>query len=165
MRYLEKTEKNYATCWLRLAKWGMKKLRRWKSPHLSLVRLFSELVEAHSVHRIWPCALLQSEIFTCRVLHVSKCIPCELLRGLEQECPQGAGLDMHQPLPDFALLTRINKRRHTEISNVVRRQVSKLAKVNENLLVVLYQALCEVKMHHINYFQQKWVLGAIQSQL
>lgn len=46
-------------------------------------------------------------------------------------------VDVHQPLPDSALLTRINKRRHTEISNFVHRQVSKLAKVNENLLVVL----------------------------
>lgn len=68
-------------------------------------------------------------------------------------------------VPVFALLTRINKRRHTEISNFVHRKVSKLAKVNENLLVVLHQALFEVKTHHINYFQQKWVLGAIQSQL
>lgn len=72
---------------------------------------------------------------------------------------------MHQSLPDSALLTRIKKRRHTEISNFVHRQVSKLAKVNENLLVVLSQALFKVKMHHITYFQQKWVLGGIQSQL
>lgn len=71
---------------------------------------------------------------------------------------------MHQSLPDFALLTRINKR-HTKISNFIHRQVSKLAEVNENLRVVLSQALFEVKMHHVNYFEQKWVLGGIQSQL
>lgn len=68
-------------------------------------------------------------------------------------------------MPDFVLLTRINKGRRTDISNFVHRQVSKLVEVNKNLLVVFYQALFEVKMHHINYFQQKWVLGAIQSQL
>jgi len=55
--------------------------------------------------------------------------------------------------------------RHTKAFNLFNRQVSKLAKVNENLPVVLYQAPFEVKIDHINYFQQKWVLSAIQPQL
>ena len=115
------------------------------------------------------CPVAKWDSHLHRPLHVSKCIPCELLCRPEQEYPQCVRLcvrlDMHQSLPGFALLTRINKRRHAEISNFVHRQVSKLAKVNENLLVVLSRALFEVKMHHTNYFQQKWVLGGIQSQL
>lgn len=75
--------------------------------------------------------------------------------------------DMHTSLPDFALWERKNKRTHIHIhvSNFFHRQVSELAKVNENLLAVFYQALFEVKIDHINCFQQKWVPGAVQPQL
>lgn len=54
------------------------------------------------------------------------------------------GLDVCTSSLDFALLEWENKRRqtnrHTKVFNLFNRQVSKLAKVNENLPVVLYQA-------------------------
>lgn len=159
-----KKEMNQATFWLRLEKGKWKKNEMEESTLVSSLTFFrangNEFCSWGSAHG--PVAKWDSHLQGL-FLHASKHMWTTLCAWTGM--PSLRRVDIHRPLPDFALLTRINRRRHTEISNFVHRQVSKLAKVNENLLVVLQQALFEVKMQHINYFQQKWGFGAIQSQL
>lgn len=127
---------------VKISKVGNEKIREMAESTLASSQTFFRVGgNSFCLQDLTTCPVSKLDSHLQRLLHVSKCIPCEVLCGLQEECPQSLGLDMHQSLPDFDLLRRKNKRRHTEISNFVHRQVSKLAKVNEIVPVVLHQTL------------------------